>query len=346
MLKQKEEGLMERLTAIGIDLAKRVFQVHGVNLEGKVSVKRKLSRSGLLKFVGNLEPCLIGVEASGGCRYWVREFKKFGHDVRIMAPQFVKPYVKSDKNDANDAAAICEAVQRPDMRFVAEKSMEQQEIQMLHRIRSGLVSQRTELCNELRAILSDYGIVTRQGLQGLQEKLNEVLSSDNELSGLAKEILTSLLTLWTQGDEHVERIEKQLDQIFDKYEVCRRLETIPGVGRITATAILGTVPNASEFKTGRHLSAWLGLVPRQNSSGGKQRLSGITKRGDTYLRTLLIHGGRTVVQHATKKQDKRSLWIANKAKTRGRNKAAVAVANKNARVIWKILKTNEVYRVA
>jgi transposase len=336
---------MERVTVLGVDLAKNVFQVHGVGVQGKPVVRRQVSRSGLVKFVSKLQPCLIGVEAAGGARYWVREFRKYGHEVKMIPAQFVKPFVKSDKNDANDAEAICEAVQRPGMRFVAEKTIEQQEIQSLHRVRSGVVAHRTEVCNEIRAILSDYGIPVRQGLSSLREKLKELLSSSEVIWGVVTtEVLTSLLELWNGCDTQLVKMETQLDSVFEKHEVCRRLITIPGVGKITATAIVGSVASASAYKTGRHLSASLGLVPRQNSSGGKQKLGGITKRGDTYLRTLLIHGGRTVVQHAAKKQDKRSVWITTKAKTRGKNKAAVAVANKNARIIWKILSTNEIYR--
>ncbi len=338
---------MDRISALGIDLAKNIFQLHGVDAEGKVLVRRKLSRSGLVKFVANLAPCLIGVEASGGARYWVREFKKFGHDARMIPAQFVKPFVKADKNDANDAEAICEAVQRPNMRFVGEKTMEQQEIQMLHRSRSGVIAFRTAICNEMRAILGDYGIRVPQGITRLRDKLAEVLSSeDSPLGEVVQQILTGHQQLWNQAEEQLARLDRALDSVFEKHEVCRRLVTIPGVGKLTATAVLGTVPSGADFSSGRRLSAWLGLVPRQNSSGGKQKLSGITKRGDAYLRMLLIHGGRSVVRYATKKQDKRSQWVAKKAQTRGKNKAAVAVANKNARIIWKLLRTNEVYHVA
>lgn len=336
---------MTRLTAIGIDLAKNVFQVHGVDAVGRAVVKRRLSRSGLKNFIGNLEPCLIGVEACGGARFWVREFKKHGHDARMIPAQFVKPFVKSDKNDANDAEAICEALQRPNMRFVAEKTLEQQEIQMVHRMRSSLIAHRTELINELRALLGDYGICATKGVARIRAKAMEVLSSETPtLSPVALRIVQSLVTQWKTNDERIAEIESELEMVFKRHDVCRRLVTIPGVGKITATAILGTVPSASDFKSGRHLSAWLGLVPKQNSSGGKQNLSGITKRGDVYLRSLLVHGGRAVVRAAPSKTDRRSLWIVEKAKTRGKNKAAVAVANKNARVIWKILKTEEIYR--
>jgi len=336
---------MDRISVLGVDLAKNVFQLHGVSERGQVVLRRKLSRQGFKKFMANLEPCLVGMEATSGSRHWQREFKKLGHDARLIAPQFVKPFVKSDKNDVNDAEAICEAVQRPSMRFVGEKTLEQQEIQMLHRVRGSLIAYRTELGNEIRAVLSDYEVVAPQGLARLREKVLEILSSDQSpVSEVGKSILGSLLEQWSNCNEQLAKMDQHLEKVFEKHEVCRRLVTIPGVGPITATAIVGTVPDIGGFKSGRHLSAWLGLVPKQNSSGGKHRLSGITKRGDTYLRTLLIHGGRSVVRASAKKTDKRSLWVIAKAKTRGKNKAAVAVANKNARVIWKILKTDQVYR--
>lgn len=337
---------MERISVLGVDLAKNVFQVHGVSERGQVIVQRRLNRPAFKTFMATIQPCLVGMEATGGARHWQREFKKQGHDARLIAPQFVKPFVKSDKNDANDAEAICEAVQRPNMRFVGEKTLEQQEIQMLHRIRSSLVSQRTEVGNELRAMLSDYEIIAPQGLSRLRAKVFEVSGAqDSRVSEVGKRMLASLMQRWSLCDEQISQMDMELEQVFKRHEVCRRLVTIPGVGPITATAIVGSVPNINGFKSGRHLSAWLGLVPKQNSSGGKQRLSGITKRGDSYLRMLLVHGGRAVVRCASKKTDARSVWVTEKAKTRGKNKAAVAVANKNARVIWKLLKTDQVYHV-
>lgn len=337
---------MKPISVLGIDLAKHSFQLHGVDEDGKVVVRRKTTRAGLLKFIAGIKPCLIGVEASGGSRYFVREFKKYGHDAKLIAPQFVKPFVKSDKNDANDAEAICEAVQRPNMRFVAEKTLEQQTIQMLHRVRARRVASRTELCNEIRALLSDYGIIAPQGLSKLKEKVHQLLSTQNDLEGWFLRELQLTLSEWNALEENIQHSDEFLSEVYQKYEVCKRLTTIPGVGKITATAIIGAVGNINSFKTARHLSAWFGLVPRQNSTGGKQKLSGITKRGDKYLRSLLIHGGRAVVRQASRYTDSRSIWIMEKVKTRGKNKAAVAVANKNARVIWKLLKTQESYRVA
>ena len=338
---------METISVLGVDLAKSVFQVHGVTSAGKPVVRRKYSRSGLLRFVSTLEPCLIGLEASGGSRYWARELKSFGHDVKLMPPQFVKPFVKSDKNDVNDAEAICEAVQRPNMRFVAEKTPQQQEVQMFHRVRSRRITSRTELCNEIRAILADVGIVVPLGLAKLKKRMSELVSvTSNEIPDWVQRELQVMFTEWNRLDEYIAHSDQLLEEVYEKHPVCKRLTTIPGVGKLTATAVLGTVGDIKNFKSGRHLSAWLGLVPRQNSSGGKQRLSGISKRGDKYLRSLLVHGGRAVVRTANNKNDRRSLWVSEKTKTRGKNKAAVAVANKNARVIWKLLSTNEIYRAA
>lgn len=251
---------MDRISVLGVDLAKNVFQVHGVSDVGQVVVRRKLSREGFKKYMAKLEPCLVGMEATSGSRHWQREFKKLGHDARLIAPQFVKPFVKSDKNDANDAEAICEAVQRPNMRFVGEKTLEQQEIQMLHRMRSGLVAHRTEICNEIRAVLADFEVVASQGLARLREKVLEVTSVEGSpVSDVGKWLLTSLLEQWRACNEHLAKMDEQLETVFNKYEVCRRLVTIPGVGPITATAIVGSVPNINGFKSGRHLSAWLDL---------------------------------------------------------------------------------------
>lgn len=337
---------MDRINALGIDLAKNIFQLHGVDANGKAVLKKQLTRKKLTDFVSNLEPTLIGVEASSGARHWVREFKKLGHQAKLIPAQFVKPFVKSEKNDANDAEAICEAVQRPNMRFVSEKTLEQEQIQMVHRIRERRIRSRTELCNEIRGILNDSGIIAPKGLSNLRKKIDELIKSEEQQVGewLKKEI-TVLKKEWVSIDENIAHSDNLIEEIFEKHEVCKRLVTIPGVGKITATALIGAVGDIHAYKSGRHLSASFGLVPRQNSSGGKQKLSGITKRGDVYIRTLLIHGGRTVVQYCEKKTDKRSLWIKEKVKTRGKNKAAVAVANKNARVIWKIMKTEDSYKM-
>lgn len=337
------------VTTIGIDLAKSVFQVHGVNSSGQVFVRKRLRRSELMKFVAQLpENTLIGMEACASAHYWARRFREHSHKVLLMAPQYVKPYVKTNKNDQNDAEAICEAVQRPSMRFVPEKSIEQQDIQCAHRIRSRLVGARTALVNEVRGLLGEYGIVMALGIKRFRKEIVEVISSENDngLSVLMKQMLSELYTEFCDLDLRVENCEKHIQQIFKQSEAAQRLETIPGIGVLAATALVAAIGDASVFENARQMSSWLGLVPRQNSSGGKQKLMGISKRGDRYLRTLLIHGGRSVVLYAKKKTDKRSEWIQQKEKTIGINKAAVAVANKNARIVWKLLTSGESYKTA
>lgn len=338
---------MKRATVIGIDLAKNVFHVHGVDAKGDIVIKRSFGRGGLIKFIANLKPCLIGVEACCGAHHWTREFRKYGHTAKMMAPQYVKPYVKTNKNDFNDAEAICEAVQRPNMRFVAEKTVEQQGIQMLHRSRTHFVRNRTRLCNEIRGFVSELGVAVPKGVKSLRKQLPQLLEEEDvRLPEWGKRLLRNHLEYFDLLQMQIEKFEKEITRIYDESPVCKRLTTIPGIGPITATAIVAAVADVNSFKSGRHLSAWLGLVPKQNSSGGKTQLGGISKRGDNYLRTLLIHGGRAVVRTVGEKTDQRSLWIAQKVKTRGKNKAAVAVANKNARVIWKLLKTDETYQIA
>jgi transposase len=336
---------MQGVSVLGVDLAKNVFQLHGVAADGRVVLRRRVSRSQLLGVVGNLSPCLIGIEACGGSRYWAGEFAKLGHEVRMMPAQYVRPFVKTNKNDSNDAEAICEAVQRPGMRFVAPKSRRQQEIQTVHRVRAARVANRTELINELRAMLSDLGITAGGGPSRLRRKLVEVLAQPElPFSGAEARCIRQMMLDWERLDESVKEMEALLGEVYRSTEVCQRLATIPGVGELTATAVFGAVGDPRSFKSGRHFAAWLGLVPRQSSSGNKQRLLGISKRGDRYLRALLVHGGRSVVRTSGNKTDRRSRWIADKAKTRGKNKAAVAVANKNARVIWKLLTSEQVYR--
>lgn len=338
---------MKRVTVVGIDLAKEVFHVYGSDAEGQVVVRRQFGRGGLVKFLSNLKPCLIGMEACGGAHHWARECARLGHQAKLMPPQYVKPYVKTNKNDYNDAEAIWEAVQRPNMRFVPQKTVEQQGIQMLHRSRSQFIRSRTRVCNEVRGFLAELGIFIPKGVNRTRQIMEELLSkNDPRLNEMMQLILSSHRQYFDSIQAQLERLEEKLNAFFQSNPTCQRLATIPGIGPITATAIVAAIPDISAFHSGRHLAAWWGLVPRQNSTGGKTQLGGISKRGDSYLRTLLIHGGRAVVRAAQTKSDKRSQWVTCKAKTRGKNKAAVAVANKNARVIWKLLKTDELYRIA
>jgi len=335
------------ITTLGIDLAKDVFQLHGIDKEGKVVLKKKLTRTKLSKFIATLPKCLIGMEACGGANYWARKFQSFGHEVKLMGPQFVKPYVKGNKNDNNDSEAICEAVTRPNMRFVPIKKIEQQDIQSLHRIRSNLIQSRTAAVNQLRGLLAEYGIVIPKQVQNVRNHIPAILEdAENELSLFMRTEFQKLYDNIVALDKNIEESDKLIKNIFNNNEQCKRIAEIEGVGFLTATAIVAAIADPKLFKSGRELSAWLGLVPRQHSSGGSQRLLGISKRGDKYLRTLLIHGARSVVCRVENKEDARSMWIKNIKKQRGMNKACVALANKNARIIWALLSKNETYKKA
>jgi transposase len=306
---------MKDIKVLGIDLAKNVFQVHGVNAAGKGLLRKRLSREKLIEFMTNCSPCLVGIEACGGAHYWARLFTSMGHNVKIMSPQFVKPYVKANKNDAKDAEAIAEAVTRPTMRFVAIKTTEQQDVLLLHRSRELAIKQRTAQSNQIRGYLAEYGIVIAQGLHNIK-KLPEILDGhDDKISAQAK------------TDSR-----------------CVSIQDIEGVGPITASAIVATIGDPAVFKNGREVSAWLGLVPKQQSSGNKVVLGSITKRGDRYVRMLLIHGARAVIKTCGNKTDNKSEWVNKKRLRSSYNSVAVALANKNARTIWAMLSTGESYR--
>ncbi len=293
---------MGNVTTLGIDLAKDVFHVHSVDSRGHTVMQERLTRLKLSEFVGNLPPCLIGLESCGVSQYWARVFERCGHEVRLMNPKLVTPYVKGNKNDRNDAEAICEAVQRPNMRFVAKKTLEQQDLQMLHRIRRRLIQERTGLVNQIRGLLHEYGIALRTGIGQVRRRVPEVLEdASNELTSFGRELFNELYDELCALDQRVQEHEARLTAQFRDSEICRRLADVEGIGPVTATAIVATVGDAHVFKNGREFSAWLGLVPRQYSTGGKPRLLGISKRGDRYLRTLLVQGGHSVVQHLGKK---------------------------------------------
>lgn len=328
---------------IGIDLAKQVFQLHGVDNHEKVVLRKQLSRTKVLLYFQSLAPCLIGMEACGSSHYWARELQKLGHTVKLMAPQFVKPYVKGNKNDTNDAEAICEAVSRPNMRFVSIKTVAQQDIQAVHRIRNGLVKQRTAKINQIRGLLAEYGVVENKGVNVLRNALLSILEdAENGLSADFRMLLEELRQDLITFDERISSLTEKINAIAKADEDTQRLQQIPGVGPITATALISAVGDGKQFKCGRDLAAWLGLTPKQHSSGGKERLLGISKRGDAYLRTLLIHGARSVLRVSAKKTDSLNCWLQNVCDRRNKNIAAVALANKNARIIWAILtkKTN------
>lgn len=298
----------------------------------------------MLSFFATLPPCLIGMEACGGAHYWARELQKLGHTVKLMAPQFVKPYVKSNKNDANDAEAICEAVGRPTMRFVSVKTIAQQDLQAIHRIRSELVRQRTAKANQIRGLLAEYGIVVGRQVATLRRALPELLeNAENGLSFDFRALLDDLRQDLIRLDEREEEMSQKIHTLANSIPAAKRLQSIPGIGPISATAIVCAVGDGKQFKRGRDLAAWLGLTPRQQSSGGKDRLLGISKRGDSYLRTLLIQGAKSVLKVVDKKTDPRSLWLQNLCARKHKNIAAVALANKNARIAWAILSNETSY---
>ena len=328
-------------TTIGLDLAKAVSQVHGVDVHGKVVMAKGLRRDGVLRFFANLPPCVVGLEACAGAHHWAREIARLGHTVRLMPPQYVKPYVKRHKNDRADAEAVCEAVQRPNMRFVPVKTEQQQSTLVVHRVRETLVGQKTQLINALRGHLAEFGIVVPRGAGKIAELTARLADPDDErVPALAREVLQELVSQLRDTEARIGALDARLVAQAKQDEACRRLTTIPGIGPITATALVATVVDATAFKSGRHLAAWLGLVPRQHSSGGKARLGGISKAGDGYLRRMLVHGARAVIRWRTGS----SPWLAGLLERRPVNVAVVAQANKLARIAWAVMVRGENYR--
>jgi transposase len=333
-----------KITTVGFDLAKSVFQVHGVDEHGKVVLKRQLRRHQISEFFANLTPCLVGMEACGSAHYWARKLQGLGHTARLISPQFVKPYVKTNKNDAADAEAICEAVARPNMRFVPVKTVAQQGVLTLHRVRQGFVKARTAQANQMRGLLAEFGVVIPQGIAQLFAKLPEVVEdATNELPDSVRALMLRLLEHLKELDRRMKEIEAQIAAWHRENELSRKLAAIPGIGLLGASALAATVGNAKNFSSGRQLAAWLGLVPRQCSSGGKNVLLGMSKRGDAYLRTLLIHGARSVIFRTRQKPDG-STWLHKLLGRRNANVAAVALANKNARIAWALLAHDRQYR--
>lgn len=330
---------------LGIDLAKNVFHIHGVDGNGHVVIEKRLTRRKLEQFLAICPACLIGMEACASAHHWARRCRAFGHEVRLINPRFVQPYVKSNKNDWKDAEAICEAVQRPNMRFVPEKSVEQQDLQALHRIRSRLVHDRTAIVNQIRGLLGEYGIVVAQRVHELRKALPRILEdADNELTPMGRSLFADLAEQLSELDKKIKAYENRINQVFTSSEPCRRVAQVPGIGPLIATALVASVGDASVFRNGRELAAWLGLVPKQRSTGGKNVLLGISKRGDRYLRTLLIHGARATLRYVARKDDRRGAWVRNLQSRRGNNIAAVALANKNARAAWALLVRGGDYR--
>ena len=336
---------MNKITRIGLDIAKNIFVLHAVNEHGKSVKRQTLDRSKVLSFFANIEPCIVGIESCASSQHWAREISQFGHTVKLINPKFVVPYRKSGKNDANDAEAICEAVGRPNMRFVPVKSVEQQAVCSLHTSRQFLVVQRTALINHCRGILTEFGIVMPVGADKVRRLLAEKLQDDaNTIPSILHALMQDHLLDLKRVEERIEAIDKQLAQWAKQSQQAMSLQQMRGIGVITATAFASGVCDANLFKNGRQFAAWLGLVPRQYSSGGKNKLGSITKTGDAYLRTMLTQGARSIVFHSKDKNDNFSLWIQRLIARIGMNKTVIAVAAKQARVMWAMMAKNMAYQ--
>jgi transposase len=333
------------IDTLGIDLGKTIFHLVGLNKEGEIAVRKKLSRKQLLYFTANLQVRLIGMESCGGAHFLGRALREQGHDVRLMPAQYVKPYVKTNKNDYIDAEAIAEAVSRPKMRFVPIKSNDQLDMQSLHRVRDRWIGRRTSLINQIRGLLLERGITIRQGRRYAEAALPEILEDpDTHLSGPLRTLLAQLLQELRQLQNQIEEVDEVIVKTASEHEGCRRLMAIPGVGSLTATAVVAAIGNGVEFCKGRNFAAWLGLVPGQYSTGGKQKLLGISKRGNSYLRRLFVHGARSVLQRQDKQSSGLRGWLAQLATRAHKNVVAVALANKSARIAWAVLAKGESYR--
>jgi transposase len=335
-----------KLSRVGVDLAKHVYQLHGVDRFGNTILKRRLKRHQWLKvLLDNTEPgCVIGMETCASAHHWGRELQSRGYTVRLIPPQFVKPYVKSNKNDARDAEAICEAMSRPNMRFVTVKTVEQQDIQATHRIRSELMSQRTAKANQMRGLVAEYGLVAPKQLSSLRAAIPCWLEdAENGLTGDFRNLLHGVWNDLLMLDDRVEEMDKLIKQLADNHEACVRLQQLRGVGPMIATALVATVGDARQYRRSRQMAAAIGITPKQHSSGDRDRMLGISKRGDVYLRTLMIHGARSAVAVAKHKDDRLSRWVTNIATKRHPNVAAVALANKTARMAWAMLRNETDY---
>ena len=331
-----------KITTIGLDLAKNVFQVHGIDAAGEVVVRRALRRGQVLSFFSKLEPCLVGMEACGTSHYWARELDSLGHDVKLMPPAYVKPYVKRGKTDAGDAEAICEAVTRPTMRFVAVKSADQQSVVMLHRTRELLVRQRTQLVNIIRGQLAEFGVTLAKGIQHALKFVRQLLDGGAlDIPDLAVKVVTVLAEQLRQLQIRIGELEKELKRWFRADRVAQGLATIPGIGFITASALASTVTDPNQFTSSRQFAAWLGLTPRANSSGGKERQGRISKMGDQHIRHLLVSGMTSQLRWARRHPDAHP-WVASLLARKPAKLVAVAMANKAARIAWVVMTRGEV----
>jgi transposase len=335
---------MNNINLLAIDIAKTNFQLHGADELGNVILRKKLTRNNLVEFITCLPKCTIVMEACGGSNFWARKFSNLGHTVKLISPQFVKPFVRTNKTDCNDAEAISEAATRPTMRFISPKTIEQQDLQSLHRIRSLLIQERTAVANQIRGLLMEYGITIAQGIHNIKKNIVNIIEDiDNELSILAKQFLRDLYEQIELKTKKIQQYEQLIENIFKQNDDCQKIAKIEGVGILTATALISAIGDAKLFKNGQHLAAYFGLVPKQHSSGNKQKLLGISKRGNSYVRYLLINGARSAMRGAIKKDDQKSNWIKAIQTRRGANIAAVALANKTVRTIWSMLVKNTNY---
>jgi transposase len=332
------------ITTIGLDLAKHWFQIHGIDAAGKVVVRRRLRRAEVVEFFRRQGPCLVGMEACATAHHWARELIALGHEVKLMPPAYVKAYVKRNKNDAADAEAICEAVTRPSMRFVPVKDVDQQSVLMMHRARNLLVRQRTMLVNALRAHLADFGIIAPQGLRHVERLAGAIEEDSPALPELARSILRLVVAQLNDTQAKVRQIEAKLAKWHRSNRVSKLLATVPGVGIMGASAIAATVSDPNLFRSGREFAAWLGMTPRQNSSGGKERLGRTGKRGDKYIRCLLVAGAVAVLRHARNRATKDAEWVRALLARRPAKVVAVALANRTARIAWAVMARGEAYR--
>ena len=334
-----------QITTIGLDLAKNVFQVHGVDGQGQAVLRKQLRRSQVVEFFAKVSPCTVAMEACGGAHHWGRTLQSLGHKVLLIAPQYVKPYVKSQKNDAADAAAICEAASRRHMRFVALKDVEQQSVQAIHTVRSGFIKQRTAISNQIRGLLAEFGVVIPVGLSTLRSQVPVIVQDqDNGVPVMVKTLIGTLLDQVKLMDDQIAQLDCQIRQWALRNEAAKRLQQVSGIGPISASALVAGVGNARQFANARQMAAWMGLVPRQHSSGGKTVLLGITKRGDKYLRTLLIHGARAALLAYQRNPATMPERIKNLLARKHPNVACVALANRNARIAWALLAKGDHYR--
>jgi transposase len=336
---------MNAVVRIGIDLAKDVFHVYAVDRHDHMVFSRNVTRRQLRELLATLLPCMVATESCGTAHHWARYARQFGHETRIVASHYVTPYRKGNKHDAADAEAICEAAARPNMRFVPAKDIEQQDVQWLHRVRQRRMEERTALINQIRGLLLEFGVPVRLGPGGLRRAIPVILNdARHELSDRGRRLIAELYNEWMALEQWIAAVDREIQNVFRSSAACQRLAKIGGIGPLTSTALVAAVGDATEFRNGRHLAAWLGLVPRQHSSGGQQRLLGISKRGDCYLRSLFIHGARALLKVAGRRSDPIAGWATNVAARRGFNVATVAIANKNARIAWAMLARGEPFR--